>query len=146
MSTLVYRIEAQAPKSLESHHSHQSVIINLERSAKINVFVILEYWCNFDVWIRSLAGTHLTSNLFLRISNFLFILAPADSSSTKLVKKMTSGTPSGQEKASTSKTGREQKIKPPPSNYITLPPSATFLQTTSSDEEESPITGMILKY
>jgi hypothetical protein len=52
-----------------------------------------------------------------------------------------SGTPPGQAKASTSKKAQEQEIIPPTSAEF-----LNFLQTTSSDEEDSPITGIILRF
>ena len=54
---------------------------------------------------------------------------------------MATGIPTGQGKASTSKTGQEQEIIPPTSAEF-----LHFLQTTSSDEKETPITGIILRF
>ena len=48
---------------------------------------------------------------------------------------MGSGTPADQGKASTSKRGEEQEIIPPTSTAF-----QHFLQSTTSDEEETPIT------
>ena len=69
--------------------------------------------------------------IFSKLSNFHFIVAPA----IKPAKKVASGTPADQGKASTSKRGQENEIIPPTSAAF-----KHFLQTTTSDEEEAPIT------
>ena len=70
-------------------------------------------------------------SIFSKLSNFHFIVAPA----IKPAKKVASGTPADQGKASTSKTCPENEIIPPTSAEF-----KHFLQTTTSDEEEAPMT------